>query len=262
MKESPFPLPVKLPADAEGWRMRDGEIASYAGEALYGYMDGPAEIYRAYDYARAWVVRYVSDKRPEITFELFDMGSPDNAMGVFSHNRAGDEAGVGQGSEYQGNVLIFWQNRYFACVSSFSSEPEVKMAVFELGRKAAPFFGEPSALPPLFAFLPEKGLEKNSVRYFSKPSCLQYHYYIQPADMFGLTGLPKGLFAEYPDASLLLILYPDDASAEAALTRVQHERLHSRRTGRLLITVLKADREESAKALLAAAAENAKGKIP
>ena len=112
------PLPVVLPPSVRKWRMQTG-IPSYTGKTLYDYMDGPAEIYRTHDYVRAWVVRYAAKALPEIKLELFDMGSAHNALGVFTHNRHGKEAGVGQGSEYQGNVLLFWQGRYFACISAF-----------------------------------------------------------------------------------------------------------------------------------------------
>jgi hypothetical protein len=255
-------LPVSLPSVIGRWRMQ-ANIPSYTGKALYDYMDGPAEIYRAHDYERAWVVRYAAKALPEIKLELFDMGSADNALGVFTHNRQGKEAGVGQGSEYQGNVLLFWQGRYFACISVFSEAEEVKKAVFELGKLSVPALGGPAPTPPIFQYLPEKGLAKNSVRYFSRPACLQYHHYMKPAEMFGLDGRARALFAEYPDApysaSLLLILYPDDAAARSAAGRIEkacREPYALDRKGRLLAMVLGTEDKNGARALLKLVKEN------
>jgi hypothetical protein len=261
-----FALPVRLPPGAGRWRMQ-AEIPSYTGTALYDYMDGPAEIYRAHDYARAWVARYAVKAMPEIKFELFDMGSADNALGVFTHNRQGKEAGVGQGSEYQGNVLLFWQARYFVCISAFSEAEEVKKAVFELGKLSVPALGGPAPLPPIFQYLPENGLAENSVRYFSRPACLQYHHYMKPVEMFGLDGRARALFAEYPDApyaaSLLLILYPDELTSKITARRIEKECREPYaldRKGKLLAMVLGAENEKRARALLKHVQEKTKGK--
>jgi len=54
---------------------------------------------------------YGKGGEPQITVELFDMGTPDDAYGVFSYGREQEETGIGGGYELRSSVLSFWQNR-------------------------------------------------------------------------------------------------------------------------------------------------------
>ena len=49
-------------------------------------------------------------------FFTLDMGRDSEAFGIFSRNRQGPEAGIGQGSEYRSGYLVLWQGPYFATV--------------------------------------------------------------------------------------------------------------------------------------------------
>jgi hypothetical protein len=93
-----------VPREYRGWAA-DGQDGDYTQEGIYKYMDGAGELYREYEYRELFVRKFLKAGQPVITVELFDMGTPSRAFGVFAHTRDGAEAGVGQDSEYRAGLL-------------------------------------------------------------------------------------------------------------------------------------------------------------
>jgi hypothetical protein len=62
--------------------------ATYNGKALYGYIDGGAELYYEYGFRRATVQEVVQDSL-RIHLEIFEMDSPEGAAGIFSVTNQG-----------------------------------------------------------------------------------------------------------------------------------------------------------------------------
>ncbi|MCX6136339.1 MAG: hypothetical protein NTV54_02435 [Ignavibacteriales bacterium] len=60
---------------------------SFEGKALYGYIDGGAELYREYGFVRLSV--YAIDiQKEQLSVELYEMENPPAAFGIFSVNRS------------------------------------------------------------------------------------------------------------------------------------------------------------------------------
>ena len=74
---------IDWPLEADGWKW-DRKVASFKGESLYDYIDGAAEVYLAYNYRRVSVRRYVKPNQPDIIADVYQMGSSEDAFGVFS----------------------------------------------------------------------------------------------------------------------------------------------------------------------------------
>src|SRR5512147_2433040 len=87
-----------LPTETAGWKW-DGKEMKYDPKTVFSYMDGSAELYLAYGFQSLVVHRYEKPDRPPITVELYEMGSSEDAFGVFSFERQDEDAGIGQGSE-------------------------------------------------------------------------------------------------------------------------------------------------------------------
>ena len=77
------------------------------------------------------------DGKPDIVVDLFDLGKPENALGVFAHERDGAEQGIGRGSAYRAGLLSFWKGCYFVSVSTEEETPQTRELVLELGREIA-----------------------------------------------------------------------------------------------------------------------------
>jgi len=208
-----------LPNEMHGWRAQENDEI-YDRDTLYQYMNGAAEVYLTYSYKQLLVRRFIKDQQPDIIVELFDMGSSEDAFGVFSHSRESEEVGIGQGSEYRGGLLCFWKGNFFVCVLAERENPSTKKAVLDLGSAIASAIKETGSKPKLVDFLPVEGLMERSVRYFHKHTSLNYHYFVADQNILNLDESSQALLARYQPAEgksyLLLVQYQNIAQANAA----------------------------------------------
>jgi len=207
-----------VPDEIHGWRAQD-ELEVYDRKTIFDYIDGAGEIYLLYDFQKVVVLRLIKAAFPTILVELFDMGTSEEAFGIFSHASEGDEQGIGQGSEYRGGLLCFWKANYFVCISSEQETAETKKAVTDLAERIAQKIAVTGTEPKLLDYLPEEGLIDGSVRYFHKHTSLNYHYFVAQQNLLNLSPQTDAVLAEYqPDQSYLLcIRYQSPIEAEAAL---------------------------------------------
>jgi len=195
--------------------------AAYDRKTLYDYMDGGAEVYLAFDFRSAFVRKYRNPSGEEIALDIYDMGSPEEAFGVFSCDREDPEAGIGQKSEYGFGLLRFWQNRFFVSITAAGDDKRAEKAILELGKTVAPLLGPAGPLPGLLRCLPESGLKENRTSYFHSAVNLNNRFFLSSENILGLGKDTDCLFAEYaasPEdtAYLLIVRYPDEARAAEA----------------------------------------------
>jgi hypothetical protein len=100
-------------------------------------MDGAAELYRSFAFKLLMVRRYVKSDSSPIIAEFFDMGLSQDAFGIFTFETGGEEAGVGQGSDYGGGLLRFWKGKFFVNVYAEQETPSTKQDVLEIGKVIA-----------------------------------------------------------------------------------------------------------------------------
>ena len=203
-----------LPDSISGWRSA-GQHEKYDYDGIFKYMNGAGEIYRMYDYKSMEVARLEKNGQPGITVEMFDMGTPADAFGVFAHGREGDEAGLGEGSEYRAGLLYFYQGRYFFSLMVEEETPETRKVLFELARHMARQLKPHGSRPEILEMLPKENLRANTVRYFHYHRSLNYHYYLASDNILKLNDKTDAVLAQYaPDnAYLLIIAYPDSDAA-------------------------------------------------
>jgi hypothetical protein len=210
----------KIPRQVLDWKA-SGEDAVYDRKTLYGYMDGGAEVYLAFDFRDVFVRKYAGPSGDELVLDIYDMGSSAEAFGVFSCDRQDPGAGLGQGSEYGPGLLRFWRGRYFVSVTVAGNEEKAEAAVLALGRAVAPLLGPDGPLPDMLGGLPADGLKADRTSYFHDHVHLSNRYYISSENVLNLGERTACVFAEYDDgrghaAKLLLVRYPGAAEAEAA----------------------------------------------
>jgi hypothetical protein len=207
-----------VPTEISGWKAQD-EVETYDRETIFDYIDGAGEVYLMYDFQKVMVSHFVKAEQPNILLELFDMGSSQDAFGIFSHAREGENQDIGQGSEYRGGLLCFWKSRFFVCVSAERETPEAKTAVEDMAKDIAEKIEVTGAKPEMLDFLPDEGLDSSTVRYFHKHTTLNYHYFIASENILNLSPQTEAALATYqPDeAHLLCLRYPDQQQAKEAL---------------------------------------------
>jgi hypothetical protein len=213
---------ISWPAASEGWRW-DGKEEIYETRAIFDYIDGAGEVYLAYNFKNLTVRQFEKKGHPLIIAELYDMGSPNDAYGIFSLERQDEEAGIGQGSEFGGGLLRFWKGRYFVSVYADGEGPEAGQAVLGLGRAMADAIRATDPAPRLIRALPDgkMGLVEKSIRYLHSHILLNQRFFIATRNILNLTPRTEAVLAQYLHAGkkihLLLVRYPDAKEAAAAL---------------------------------------------
>jgi len=203
----------------------EGKDEIYNRNTSFQYMDGAAELYRSYAFKLLMVRNYKKNGYPSLTVELFDMGLPEDAYGIFSYQTEDEEVGIGQGSDYGGGLLRFWKGKYFVNVFSEKETPESRKDILIFGEAISKNINENGLKPKLIKFLPEDGLSERSIRYFHLHPILNHHYFISHENILNLGKNTNAILADYsfPNAKnktfLLFIQYPDELQSKKAFNR-------------------------------------------
>jgi hypothetical protein len=210
-----------LPVDEVGGWRQEGPDGLYDGETIFRYMDGAGEVYLSFGFRALLVRDYRRGEGEKITAELYDMGSGADAFGVFSRNRAGGDAGIGQGSEYRSGHLNFWRGPYFVTVFRSAGAEEAEEGVLAIGRAIADRVAHDAPLPRILSLLPAEKRVEESVRYFHTYMDLNLHYFLSDENILGLGPETEAVIANYslgdPAPFLLVVRYPDEERAESAM---------------------------------------------
>jgi len=212
-------LPSYLPQDVLGWKTA-GEDQWYDPQTIFDYIDGGGEVYRAYNFRRLFARRLKRQGQPDILVDFFDMGSANDAFGVFTHDLDGDDWGIGQGSTYKSGLLSFWRDRYFICLTAETETPEVKQALTVLGKHIAAAIGKDGAKPALLNFLPAGAAAEKNVHYFHNHIILNYHFYVSDGNILKLDQTTDAILARMGEKGnrsyFLLVGYTDPKRASQA----------------------------------------------
>jgi hypothetical protein len=212
-----------IPKQIKEWQANN-EDEIYNRKTIYKYINGGAELYLAYDFKEVCARKYTGPGDNEIALDIYDMGTPADAFGVFGSEREDDEAGIGQGSEYSEGLLRFWQDRFFVSILAVGEEKTVGPIIKELGKVAAAAIKSTGPAPDMLKHLPREGLDKKRIRYFHKNLLLNKHYYLADENILNLSRKTDCLLAEYPikdqePTYLLLIKYPGFLPAKKAYAK-------------------------------------------
>jgi hypothetical protein len=259
------PLSMKapgLPVEAASWTaIGDPEV--FDTETIFGYIDGHAEVYLAYGMRRCLSQRYAGPGGgAEIVVDLFELASPADAFGVFSHDRSGEPAALGNGGVYRSGWLSFWQGQWAGSVYwNGAGEPD-REAILAIGRSAASSLPAGGEAPDLVGRLPADGLDPQSVRFLRSPQILNAHVYVGPDNPFGLGPGSEAVVGRYEidggPAHLVVVSYPDEGAAGDVETRLRSPAVELApmtvgRRGRLVAAAVGELSETSGSALLEAA---------
>ncbi|NLI75546.1 MAG: hypothetical protein GX442_03785 [Candidatus Riflebacteria bacterium] len=195
---------------APGW-VADGAVETFDRDTLYEHINGEAELYLPYGFERLTAAYFKPADGPKtgLGVDLYRMGSPLDAFGIFSNYRSpeGEEAGIGAGSEISDYHLLFWQDRFFVRLSASGGQPgrPVLRAAAEAVAKALPGPATTPAELDLLA-IPERTPRSEK---FVATSLLGYSFF------------PRGLTADATldgrPVRLFVVVTPSAASAGAAL---------------------------------------------
>jgi hypothetical protein len=209
----------KLPGLIDGWTMNE-QLRIDTRDALYDYIDGGAELYISYGFKNALSCRYTKEGQPDVTAEIFDLGSSAEAFGIYSQTRDKEETEYGQGSYYISGAQFFWKGRYWvSLITSETTEESVKLlhslAAFLDGKLTET--GEP---PAILSVIPSEELVPGGYLYFHHYIWLNSYYFIASENILGINENTPAILAKYGSPEerlyLLVIRYPDSIQAKQA----------------------------------------------
>ena len=215
-------LVQELPETIEEWH-KSPEFSIYTGDDLYTYINGGAELYISYHFSALISQPYVNKDNDEIKIDIFDMGSSENAYGIFSHSRETIDDFVGPKieSEYGGGLLTFWKGQYYVSILAYPETESRKLSVQQLARKIAAQIQSASVKPQIVALLPRDDIQPYSIKYFKHFTWINMYHFFANENLLNIDHRTEAVMAKYsvdgPKAAVLLVLqYPDVGAAAAA----------------------------------------------
>ncbi|MBN1348481.1 hypothetical protein JXJ21_03665 [candidate division KSB1 bacterium] len=228
MCDQKIDMDTLLPDQVMFWTPGESDRV-YDSSNLFDYIDGGAELYLSYGFQKMLNRTYSATGQPDIIVDIFEMGSAENAYGVFSHSREVEDTTFGQGSQYTAGLLLFWKDRFYVSILASPETDESKAAVFRLAQYIEQKIPANGALPALLQALPEETLVRESIRYFHHYIWLNSYYFVSNENILHINEQTDAVLAQYgakPDRSILLVIqYPADDSARAAYQNFRQDYL-------------------------------------
>ena len=222
-------LPVD--GDVSHW-VRSGVPSRYIGKDLYkNVIGGNPELFHAYGFIEQTNIEYQTPRlgsKPLILVEIFDMGSPENAFGLYSRNRYPQDKfeWVGSKAIFSGSLLSFWKGKYFVQIEGYEFAGQIKQGMIALAKAIATRIKDSPTKPPLLTLLPQQSQVPYSEKYFPIGSVLHEVHRFLPDGILKLGTHVTGCSAAYlhdksskdwiDTMTALVIRYGAESEAKAA----------------------------------------------
>lgn len=224
-----------LPRDGEteDW-VRSRKVSTYNPNTLYIDRAVDNEVFLNYGFQMQAEVEYQSPKFgsvPYILLEIFDMGTPENAFGIFSVNSYSHPKyeWVGCKAIISGKYLRFWKGKYFIQIEGYAIATGIREGMVALATVVAKRIQDPTQKIPYLNILPVQQI-RGSEKLFYTNSTLREVYKSAPNILPQFTEKTIGVLAHYstyskkPDnpSILFVVRFPSAAKAKSAYTEYQN----------------------------------------
>jgi hypothetical protein len=158
-----------LPGDGElpGWSLVT-EPEQYDADNLWEYINGQADFFIDYGFVRVDAAEYRHDKESSsVVLEVYRMGRPQEAFGIFAAERTRDDRSIEIGTEaYLGaNVLGFWQGEQYVKLTSFEESATIEQQLIGLAEAISVRIPDQGGELETLAVFPEEGRVEASDRF-------------------------------------------------------------------------------------------------
>jgi hypothetical protein len=191
------------PSGLRGWAV-DGDHQLFEGEDLFIYIDGGAEIYLEYGFARVIVQDYRNDAGSRLSLEIFEMQSPESAYGMFTFKRRprGEPLALGDDGQLADYYLNFRRGRFLATITSLDQVEAAREGLLAIARAVDSHIQDTSARPSLVDVLPEEDLLGQSIKFFRGPIGVSNS---EPLLAEVAAGMENGVRGDYGSGSTILV---------------------------------------------------------
>jgi hypothetical protein len=158
---------IKETVPVPGWKS-EGEVYVFNPSNLYTYIDGAADFFIAYGFVELAGTSYIpiNAGKDAITVDIYDMGKPLNAFGVFQSRKDDSlpSLNIGTASLGADGYLVFYKDRYYVEIQALITEKETAVIQTTAQRIAERIPGD-NAIPMELSSFPEKNKIAGSERY-------------------------------------------------------------------------------------------------
>jgi hypothetical protein len=154
----------------DGWSPTEA-ARSFFPDDLFEYINGAAESYLSYDFQELVVADFGrTGTDATLTLEIYDMGAPVNAFGIFGAERYPDNAPVPVGDlgYFEGEAMNFLAGRFYVKMLAFGLGDGTEPFLRQVGLKIVSGIKPGGGLPKLVAAFPKDGLVARSERYIKR----------------------------------------------------------------------------------------------
>ena len=222
-----------LPGDGEflDW-VQSSTPSTYQGKTLYRDRAASPDLYHAYGFQRQAEVEYQAPQfgsKPLILLEIFDMGTPENAFGIYNFHTYPQAKleWVGSKALLSGGYLRFSKGRYFIQIEGYEFATGIREAMIAIAKAVASEIKDPPPQPRILTLLPRKKMS-GSVKLFRSNWALRQIYSTLPVNVPQLSDPALGVSARYSDNAdsanwvdtqiVFIIRFSDTSAAESAYT--------------------------------------------
>jgi hypothetical protein len=211
-----------LPEPSEVGASRSGEQKLFSSD-LYQYIDGAADIYLDYGLV-AMVHQEYKAPSTDLTLDIYNMGAPSNAFGIYAAESSPDYHFLRIGAEGYGTneILNFFQDEFYVKLSAFSDKEKTEPVLERFARAVSRRIGPSAPMPEFLSLFPPQNLVSHSCK-FVKKSPLG-HDFLAPAIMAAYAWGEK-------QTSLVISRATD---AEGAMQKVEQLRSYFSRSGKVV----------------------------
>ncbi len=193
-------------------------LTFYGPDTLYTYMDGGADAFLLYDF-KLLLHQDTRVKETDLSIDIFDMGTPENAFGMYASERSPSYHYITMGTEGYDNegILNFLQGSYYVKLAAFGTGADTVLR--ETATSISQRIKTKGDFPAPFALLPLTNRKPHSEQFILK-------------DPLGHPFLAPAYLARYDtsqqESTLLLSIAADPTDAQK---RLQLLTAHFKKTG-------------------------------
>jgi hypothetical protein len=190
----------------------------YNSDSLYEYIDGGADVYLLYNF-QVLLHQDFKSAGAELTADIYDMGRPEDAFGMYAAERSPGYNYVTVGIEgYRSKgILNFLQDRYYVKLAGSGAGADALLDQF--ARTLSARIGGTRTFPPLLQNLPREHRVRHSEQYIRKDPL--GHAFLSPAYVVAYASGQK-------ESKLVVSVANDPAAAKARLEQLAK---HFKETG-------------------------------
>ena len=194
--------------DIESWSPVDS-AKRYAGDDLFDYINGGADIYLEYGFVEVIAMEYANINNKFVQIEIYQMASNESAYGIYSLNKSpnGEIMEIGNEAVLSDYYMILWKDDYIVNLIGYSSDDETIEGIISLAEIIDIKIENKGTKPGLMGILPEEGLIKNENTFIRGNIGLINNYFFAAENIFGIK---EGAIGNYETFRVFIFKYKSE----------------------------------------------------